>query len=90
MLRACLWVEGDTLTNTDIRNAMLEAVPTKGDILGQPIGKNFEIQSVIRDLAVHYLERAMAEAGGNKTKAEELLGLSSYQTLNNWLKKYGL
>jgi DNA-binding protein Fis len=87
-LRACLWAEGDTLTDADVRNAMLEAVPAGSDILGQPIGKNFDIQAVISDLAVHYLERAMAEAGGNKTKAAELLGLSSYQTLNNWLDKY--
>ena len=27
---------------------------------------------------------------GNKTEAARLLGLPSYQTLTNWLKKYGL
>ena len=32
--------------------------------------------------------RAMAEAGGNKTEAARLVGLPSYQTLTNWLKKY--
>jgi transcriptional regulator with PAS, ATPase and Fis domain len=90
LLRACLWAEADALSDTDIRNAMLETVPAESDILGQPIGKNFDIQAVMSDLAVHYLERAMAEAGGNKTKAAELLGLSSYQTLNNWLDKYGV
>jgi transcriptional regulator with PAS, ATPase and Fis domain len=90
LLRACLWAEGDTLTDADVRNAMLETVPTESDILGRQIGKHFDIQEVMSDLAVHYLERAMAEAGGNKTKAAELLGLSSYQTLNNWLDKYGV
>jgi transcriptional regulator with PAS, ATPase and Fis domain len=39
-------------------------------------------------VARHYLERALAEAGGNKTKAASLVGLPSYQTLTNWLKRY--
>ncbi len=30
----------------------------------------------------------MTEAKGNKTKAASLVGLSSYQTLKNWLEKY--
>lgn len=30
----------------------------------------------------------MADAHGNKTKAAELVGLPSYQTLSNWLEKY--
>jgi DNA-binding protein Fis len=36
----------------------------------------------------HYLQRAMAQAHGNKTEAARLLGLGSYQTLSNWLQKY--
>jgi DNA-binding protein Fis len=32
----------------------------------------------------------MKQAGGNKTKAAKLLGLPNYQTLDNWLKKYGV
>lgn len=32
----------------------------------------------------------LAEAGGNKTKAAQLLGLGSYQTLKNWMKRYEL
>jgi DNA-binding protein Fis len=30
----------------------------------------------------------MDEAAGNKTKAAELVGLPSYQTLTNWLTRY--
>ncbi|RMG80394.1 MAG: hypothetical protein D6707_06490, partial [Bacteroidetes bacterium] len=32
----------------------------------------------------------LAEAGGNKSKAADLLGLKNYQTLNNWMQKYGI
>jgi hypothetical protein len=35
-----------------------------------------------------YLQRAMDEARGSKTKAAEFVGLPSYQTLTNWLSKY--
>ena len=34
--------------------------------------------------------RAMEEAAGNKSRAAELVGLASYQTLTNWLSKYGV
>jgi DNA-binding protein Fis len=42
------------------------------------------------EVARHYLSRAMEEAHDNKTKAAQMLGLPNYQTLTNWLKKYGL
>jgi hypothetical protein len=32
----------------------------------------------------------MAEANANKTQAAQFLAIASYQTLSNWLKRYGL
>jgi DNA-binding protein Fis len=32
----------------------------------------------------------LQEAGGNKTRAAELIGLPSYQTFTNWMTKYGI
>ncbi len=37
-----------------------------------------------------YLSRVLAETRGNKSEAASLVGLPSYQTLTNWLKKYGV
>jgi DNA-binding protein Fis len=54
------------------------------------IGGGFKLQNLFKELAQHYLSRAMDEAHGNKSKAAELLGLSSYQTLTNWLSRYGV
>ncbi len=45
---------------------------------------------MIDEVVRHYLEQALQATGGNKTRAAELLGLASYQTLTNWLKKYRL
>jgi DNA-binding NtrC family response regulator len=38
----------------------------------------------------HYLRRAIEAAHGNKSKAAELVGLGSYQTLTNWMQRYGV
>ena len=60
-----------------------------GDLgLGRPLGEGFKLADVLRDVARHYLSRALKEADGNLTKASSLVGLANYQTLKNWLGKY--
>lgn len=59
-------------------------------ILNKPLSADFNLPSIMELVARHYLHRAMNEAKNNKTKAAELLGLPSYQTLTNWIKKYGI
>ena len=49
-----------------------------------------DLNELIGRVARHYLERAIDVAHGNKSKAAELVGLPSYQTLSNWMKKYGV
>ena len=46
------------------------------------------LQTLISEVARHYLERASSESGGNITKAAKLLGFESYQTFSNWAKKH--
>lgn len=57
-------------------------------VLNQSLAQGIDLQSTISDVATHYLRRAMQAAHGNKSKAAELVGLPSYQTLTNWLRKY--
>jgi DNA-binding protein Fis len=64
------------------------AVTTRPEVLGRPLGAGFNLSELLKEVARHYLGRAMDEAHGNKTKAAELVGLPSYQTLSNWLVKY--
>jgi DNA-binding protein Fis len=59
-------------------------------ILNRSLEQGIEIQSLIGTVAEHYLRRAMDAAHGNKTKAAKMLGLANYQTLSNWLEKYGI
>jgi DNA-binding NtrC family response regulator len=87
--RAAIWSDGASISLEDVREALLPmATSTRPEILGRPLGGGFDLRDVLKEVAHHYLERAMDEARGNKTKATELVGLPSYQTLTNWLKTY--
>ena len=87
--RLALWAPGAAVTADDVREELLRTVQDEpADLLGRPLGNGLEISTLVADLARHYLGRALAEAEGNKTRAAELVGLPSYQTLTNWMKRY--
>lgn len=54
----------------------------------RPFQEGFSIESVISELAAHYLKNAMQHAHGKKKEAATLLGLGSHQTLSDWLKRH--
>lgn len=87
--RAVLWTDGPTIGAEDMREALLPSAHLASErVLGRPLGSGLDLPALLGDVARHYLKRAMDEAGGNKTKAAELVGLPSYQTLTNWLTRY--
>lgn len=87
--RAAIWSDGASISSEDAREALLPSLaPRRQDLLGKPLGGGFNLPELLTEVARTYLNRAMDEAGGNKTKAAELVGLPSYQTLTNWLSKY--
>ena len=47
-----------------------------------------DLKDELAALARKRITAALVASGGNKTKAARLLGLPSYQTLNNWVKQY--
>jgi len=89
--RAALWSEGTTIAEEDVREALLLfPVSENADVLARPLTAGFNLSDLLAEVARHYLERALAEAQGNRTRAAESLGLKSYQTLKNWMEKYGI
>jgi DNA-binding NtrC family response regulator len=89
--RAAIWSEGPTITAEDVREAILPV--QSGDdnqILNRPLGEGFDLPGLLAKVVRHYLAASLEQASGNKTQAATLLGLPSYQTLTNWLKKYGV
>ena len=87
--RAALWSAG-VIEEDDMQKSLLHPAPSSTGILDRELGEGFVLPDVLAEVARHYLSRAMSEADGGKTEAARLLGLSSYQTLSNWLRKYGL
>ena len=88
LMRAAIWSSGDTITGDDLRGALLSAPgDRKRDVWDRPLGGDFSIEALLAEIKLHYLNRAMEEAGGIKTKAAGLLGLRSHQRLSNWLKQ---
>ena len=91
LMRAAIWSTGPTINLEDIKEAMIPISLSREDsLLDMPIQDGVNLTELMGKLAQHYLKRALDEANGNKTKAARLVGLPNYQTLTNWLKKYGL
>lgn len=89
--RVAVWSTGPVIEASDVKASLLHFPgQSQSDILNRPLGEGFELPALINDVARHYLDRALTESGGNKTKAAALVGLPSYQTLTNWLKRFGL
>ena len=60
------------------------------DILGRNMSQGVDLHSIISEVAKHYISRAISDSNGNKSDAAKLVGLPSYQTLSNWMNKYGI
>ena len=87
--RLVLWAPNATVGAEDVGEELLRTVrEERANLLGRPLDNGLELPTLVADLARHYLERALSEADGNKTRAAELIGLPSYQTLTNWMKRY--
>jgi transcriptional regulator with PAS, ATPase and Fis domain len=55
-----------------------------------PIAEGIDLQEVVQQVKRHYLQGALLQSDGNKTKAAKLVGLPNYQTFTNWMKQCGL
>jgi transcriptional regulator with PAS, ATPase and Fis domain len=49
---------------------------------------SIDLQKIMSTVARHYIVQALDRARGNKSQAAKMLGLPSYQTLDNWMKKH--
>jgi len=91
IMRICVWCQGGTIQAEDVEQALLPSMAhANNDILQKPLGGDFKLQEIIGVISSEYIYKALSETGGNKSKAASLLGFKNYQTLDNWVKKYGV
>lgn len=91
--RATVWSDEEVISEATILDSILfrtEIDKTKETILGRPIEEGIDLQKIIGEVSRHYIKRAIESTEGNKSNAAKLLGFPSYQTISNWIKKYGL
>jgi transcriptional regulator with PAS, ATPase and Fis domain len=89
IFRSMVLTKNPLITEADIRHALFKIEDkTDKQILDRPLSDSFSIETLISEVAAHYLNRALEESGGNKTKAAKLVGLANYQTFDNWMKRY--
>jgi len=88
--RAAVWSDRREISEQDIRDALLPVTGSSGSdaVLNRSLEHGIDLPELLGEVARHYLQRALQHADGNKSRATELLGLPSYQTLTNWLRKY--
>ncbi len=90
LLRLSIWTASPRIDAADVREELLQPRAGASDLLGRPLGEGLQLRDLMAELARHYIERALAEAQGNKTQAARLVGLASYQTLTDWMKRFGI
>lgn len=89
--QAAVWSPGGLITEDDLCEILLpiQSAETQAP-QSLSLGKGVNLPELLGNITRDHLTRALKETGGNKTKAAKLLGLPNYQTLTNWLEKYGV
>ena len=86
-----MWAPDSTIDKQDMLDSIIPVISKDDcDLLNRPLGPNFNIDSIIDEVARHYLQRALKEAGGNKSRAAALIGLENHQNFTNWMKKHNV
>jgi DNA-binding NtrC family response regulator len=90
LMRAVIWSAGEMISADDARAALLETPARQTSRFDLSIAQDFDLEGLLDDVKRHYITLALDQSRGRKTTAVKLLGLSSHQTLSNWMKKLGI
>jgi len=90
--RAAVWSDDESISLEALKDAVLLSPNAKNgdDILNRPLESGIELEELLTQVARHYIERALDLTQDNKTQAAKLLGFGNYQTLTNWMNRYGI
>lgn len=87
LLRAVIWSTGEEITREDVMGALLPLVVEHASDQPLMLGTGFKLQEHLDQVARVHIDQAMKQAGRRPSLAAKILGFSSHQTLNNWIKR---
>lgn len=88
LLQAAVMAEKDELSKADLEASIAKEPSTvQTDLLGLSLGDGFDLEQLLHRVQAHYLQRAMKESAGVKTRAAKLLGYPNYQRLDAQLDR---
>lgn len=90
LLRAAIWSDSATIDEDDVTRSLVQLRSPDSNVLGRPLAAGFALQDVLDEVSKHYFQRALAESGGRKKRASDLLGFPRYQTFGNWAERLGI
>jgi DNA-binding NtrC family response regulator len=90
LLRASIWSDSKILSVVEFKDSVLTMDEVQSQSLPQEIIDPIVLDEVKANVERHYITLALKRAGGNKTKAAELLGLNSQQVVSSKMKKLGI
>jgi transcriptional regulator with PAS, ATPase and Fis domain len=91
--RAAVWSDDEVIGVDAIKDALQlspRTAPGTDNILNRPVESGIDLESLMAQVARHYIERTLDHTRNNKTQAAKLLGFGNYQTLTNWMNRYGV
>ena len=85
--RAFLWSDAETITDVDIKNALIVRAPVSDESeIFLSLGQQVDINNLVEKYKKKYVKAAMKAAGNNKTKAAKMIGLNSQQVITKWIE----
>lgn len=88
LTQAAALLDGADIGADDLREGLADLRGPRRD--GGPIEEGFSLDEHLRQIEREYIERAVAQAGKNKSAAARLLGYASYQRLDAARQRLGV
>lgn len=88
--RLVIWAEKSVITGEEAEKSLLLENKSPSDEGISVIRPGFDLNAHLDAIKKKWLIAAKEQSHGNITEAARLLGISNYQTLDNWYRKMGL
>lgn len=87
LVRACITATDGRITQQDAQDAILPLIgAARNEIADRPFDDHFDMKALEHELRQRYMDRALEESGGIKSKAADLMNVPP-QTFQNWSKE---